>query len=50
MVLMKVNRTTDILSLLIILEFNNCLINDNNSTLLTKMPRETIWNENDNNK
>ena len=38
----------DIPNLLIILEFNNCLINDNNSTLLTKMSRETLWDENDN--
>ena len=40
----------DIPNLLIILEFNNCLINDIDSTLLKKMPRERLWNENDNDK
>ena len=40
----------DIPNLLIILEFNNCLINDTNSTLLTKMPRESLCHENDNDK
>ena len=40
----------DIPNLLIIQEFNDCLINDDNSTLVTKMPRETICNENDNDK
>ena len=40
----------DIPNLLIILEFNNCLINDINSTLLTYMPRESLYNENDNDK
>ena len=40
----------DIAKHLILLEFNNCLINDNNSTLITKMSRETLWDENDNDK